>query len=717
LLCRTGADTPARVAAGEVERLFEGGMPLTAIEPLDIPTFTVPFDAGGLRPFPWDDAAHHAIVVFIDDPMYAESDIWGPALDRLVGEANAHGALILTVSDDARSLGNLSPALAGKQIVRVPRADPRAGSANPALAKKWASTTLLHLLRELAGRLALPDEGRGRLFLSHAKADGYWLAVALRDFVQQHLSDATFFDAVNLRAGDDFEPSLLAAFDGAVVVALITDQYSARYWCNWEVVTGKYRGCPFLAVDLLTEGEARSLRYGGNARTMRWPLAIPEPSDQEQWAPREGATDPTSEGKRFALQRIVQAALAELVRWRHDRARIEAARATTRASYDVTILGGPPELATLPPFEEGRKRWDIVHPDPPLPVPERDLILRLRPDVRALSLTEALAGWAATSGGRRMGIALSISEAPDLSQRGLAPSHLRRLWARLALQLLLVGAKLGYGGDLRKQGYTELLGDLLMSLSSVQRGPPEAVVDSYLGWPTWVGIDASEFKHYPRSIRWHRMLLPGGLQLPEDANPAPSWTNPEEQLGWTVGMRAMRERVAREYDARVMLGGQLRAVSPMPGLVDEVTTFLDLGKPVYLLGGFGGMTAVLTRAIMGESPHELTLAFQDDGGRRTAIREYIDHAVATRTFTDPGDRGAGGSAAVPLTGLEPTDFGKTVERLRAAGIAGLNNGLTEDENRVLFRTRDAVEAVSLVLRGLMAVGQRDAGATIGAQSK
>jgi hypothetical protein len=507
-----------------------------------------------------------------------------------------------------------------------------------------------------------------------------------------------------LRAGEEFEEGLLAGFDGAVVVALVTDQYSGRYWCVWEVVTGKNRRCPFLVVDALSLGEPRSLRYVGNARTLRWPL-LPEEHERAGWAPGD-KVGAEADDKRWALRGVVQGALIELLRWRHDRARIDAARAAEAVPSDAIVLGGPPELATFPPLEEGRK-WLIVHPDPPLPKPERELLKSIRPDVDVASLTEALSGQVSLAGLR---VAVSISDPPDLAARGLTTSHLKRLWLRMTLQLLLAGAELGYGGDLRKQGYTDHLGDLLMSLASVQRGPPEDTVHSYLGWPTWVSIDPAEWMRYPRSVKWHRLLAPSGLTITPNTRLAPNWSNPEVQLGWTVSMRAMRERMAREHDARILVGGQHRAVSPVPGLVDELTTFLDLEKPVYLLGGFGGMTAVLVRALQGERPEELTTVFQDESGKRKTVRESINEALAERSFVDGGEKSLAGSVddGHPIMAT-PTDFDALVARLNDGGVGALRNGLDEEQNQRLFVTRDPVEAIALVLRGLASVSPGEDG--------
>jgi hypothetical protein len=51
----------------------------------------------------------------------------------------------------------------------------------------------------------------------------------------------------------------------------------------------------------------------------------------------------------------------------------------------------------------------------------------------------------------------------------------------------------------------------------------------------------------------------------------------------------------------------------------------------------------------------------------------------------------------------PIDYAALVADFETAGIAGLNNGLEEDENRRLFETNDIDEMVALVLRGLARV--------------
>jgi hypothetical protein len=48
----------------------------------------------------------------------------------------------------------------------------------------------------------------------------------------------------------------------------------------------------------------------------------------------------------------------------------------------------------------------------------------------------------------------------------------------------------------------------------------------------------------------------------------------------------------------------------------------------------------------------------------------------------------------------PIDYEQCVDVLTGAGIAGMNNGLNDAENRELFETPDLDRVVSLVIKGL-----------------
>lgn len=106
-------------------------------------------------------------------------------------------------------------------------------------------------------------------------------------------------------------------------------------------------------------------------------------------------------------------------------------------------------------------------------------------------------------------------------------------------------------------------------------------------------------------------------------------------------------------------------------------------KPVFLLGGFGGATKAIIRAIRGEKPDSLSPEHQC---RDDDYAEMIKLYEAENTTKN--------------LGLKPIDCESAVRTFNEKGIKGLNNGLTDDENNTLFAAQNREPALTIVLRGL-----------------
>jgi len=624
----------------------------------DIPVFVWTSVEGEKPPkIPWGRAKQEVLVVLAGTAMVAHWREWAEE------QAKPGGPRIITCTDTPHS-GNLGATYAAEQAVRLDKLD----------ATEREGELLLRVTHALARKLLGQGESTS-LFISHTKRysdqkthedDGRAFALSLKQFLDERPSGTVFFDEVQISATDEAQDVIHAGVASSVMVALHTDRFSSRYWCGWEILQAKLQRRPILVVDALHDGEPQSLSYLGNAHTLRW-----DPKDRDS-VPRR--------------RRLVSAALLELLRLRHDESRLRESQAAfgLQAAH---LHPFRPELATLP--REGGK---LIHPDPPLPVSERKLIAGHRPDIEIVSLTQALAHHAQKLGGRQ--IAVSISEAPDLGAFGMSKLHLERIWTRVATHLLQTQARLAYGGDLRQGGYTEQLFELVRGAIDAGAQLPKGQVHLYLGWPVHLTL-TDEIKASLPSVF---ALNPVGIPAVDGVDPQsfikPQTMVPRERLAWTLGMTAMRRHMAHDCDARVMVGGQFRAVSPIPGLVEELLTFIDLGKPVYLIGGFGGMARVIARALLGERPQELTTAFQDEDGKRTEIRQFIDAAARAGTY---GKVQSGGRE---WPALEPIDFEAIVDRLGKLGLAGLKNGLDVQENLRLIESQDPVEQVGLVLLGL-----------------
>lgn len=607
----------------------------------------------------WNDAARTALILLVDDTM-AGSSAWRQwAARQPAAMRDSDLLLTCTVTPYFTNLGAIYQVKQALRLDYLPEAD-------------HGDDLLLFVTHALARWISKSSRSSdARLFISHAKAShagvsGRQAALALKKFADSKPLGMSFFDEVSISAGDDFNETLEAGLDHAAVIVLLTDRFSSRYWCGWEVITAKVKQRPLLVVDALTEGEPTSLGYLGKTRTVRWDLLkLDDPHTHRM---------------------IVASALLELLRSEHDAATIEAVRQCALSGDSVEVTGRAPELATLPDRRMDGSTFFLLHPDPPLPRYEMALVEKHRPDVKLASVTQALAGChTGSSPLAAKRIAISISDPPKSEANIPGPDARDRLWGKLATHLLTAGAQLAYGGDLRVQGYTDKLLDLVRSAADAGRPLAAGVVHWYAAWPVAAKLDARTRASIPPAFELHAEDLPKELEPPRYTDPPlPNDFIPEHHFAWTLSTRDMRLRMAAECDARIIVGGQTHSVSPFPGLLEEFETFT--GKPIYLIGAFGGMTRVLIEALQGKWPAALTQAFQDDGGKRRPLREYYEARVGTPGYEK----------------VQPIDLPGRLAKLQAMGVRGLDNGLTDEENERLFVTRDFTEMIALVLKGLRA---------------
>lgn len=253
-------------------------------------------------------------------------------------------------------------------------------------------------------------------------------------------------------------------------------------------------------------------------------------------------------------------------------------------------------------------------------------------------------------------VAISISESTDMAILGLAEEHLRDAMAEVARHLLAMGARLIYGGDLRANGFTELLFELVVRhRRDADVGDERPGVVSYLPWPVHIGKPVHELQTLANDfagIAEVHYLDRQGREIPiETLASEPRAATDEE---WMDGLTAMRAVVTKIADARILLGGRvIDFKGRMPGIAEETLVALQAGQPIFLLGGFGGCTRDIAEELKLISPKPSPVAWLG----RTAFDSF--------------------------------------------GPSNVNNGLTEDENRALARTAHVDEAVALILRGLL----------------
>nr|VFK80009.1 MAG: hypothetical protein BECKSD772D_GA0070982_10796 [Candidatus Kentron sp. SD] len=279
-----------------------------------------------------------------------------------------------------------------------------------------------------------------------------------------------------------------------------------------------------------------------------------------------------------------------------------------------------------------------------------------KPQKNGLLPTDALTGV-------RLGI--SVSESADLARLGLMEDHFRIAIGEIARCVLASNGQLTYGGHLDTEGYTVFL---MGELERYHRGDH----------PFHICLAWSEHRRYPLDyLREQRQLLKSkgdityldveGIPIDpavgrtEEPVPEP---NPIIQK---QGLTALRRYMAKNTEGRIFIGGKRTDFTGnWPGLVEEVVFALEADQPIYLAGGFGGVTLDMVRAL------------------------GIDDCDWFPGFSD-------GAAPDPRL----TDGLERLARIREKRGGKLpDNGLDDSENRQLAATHRPSEIATLIGLGL-----------------
>jgi hypothetical protein len=108
---------------------------------------------------------------------------------------------------------------------------------------------LNHMVRVLAVAVFDASEWKLRLFLSHAKQDGLYLAQSVRYFIANQGWLEKFYDAEDIEPGRSWEDELRQGVGRSLLLVLRTDAYDRRIWCRQEVRWAEILGIPVVVVD------------------------------------------------------------------------------------------------------------------------------------------------------------------------------------------------------------------------------------------------------------------------------------------------------------------------------------------------------------------------------------------------------------------------------------------------------------------------------------
>lgn len=257
-------------------------------------------------------------------------------------------------------------------------------------------------------------------------------------------------------------------------------------------------------------------------------------------------------------------------------------------------------------------------------------------------------------------IAISGSESPDITYLGLSAAHLEDAMTELARHLLALGARLSYGGDLRKGGFSELLFELVQRYRRDVADEDSSIgISNFLAWPVHLGMSFEDVRRVSSDLTGVAELVcldENGKRLPLMSRQSIQTREPTV-AEWADGLTTMRRTVQAESHARIILGGRVENFKgSMPGIAEEAIIALHSDVPLFVLGGFGGCARDIAETLGLVAPWTST---DRDWAGRTLFTQF--------------------------------------------GPGSLKNGLTEAENQILAKTSHIDQAIILVLKGLTSV--------------
>jgi hypothetical protein len=145
-------------------------------------------------------------------------------------------------------------------------------------------------------------------------------------------------------------------------------------------------------------------------------------------------------------------------------------------------------------------------------------------------------------------------------------------------------------------------------------------------------------------------------------------------------MSNMRREMCEDTDARICVGGALSNYKGFcPGIIEEASLAIKKKQPLYLVGAFGGATSLIIRALKGEDGKKLTNEIFERYHALKELYEYIDNKLLTQRIIE------------------------SFSSFKKLGLVGLSrmNGLSKEENAILFNTIHFPEMIYYILIGLM----------------
>ncbi len=567
---------------------------------LDIPVYLISNDENGeIKSVDFEQSEKNAIFFIADMAVYLGDTKWRDYILKLKKQIEGGAPAVLYSVKQFEYATDLS-FIKKDQMIIPPNDD---------IIKGWDEVSsriydcLIRYMKDM-------PQDKLKLFISHAKKDGLLVAENLRNSLRSKTKLDSFFDKNDIIEGVDFEKQIKENVKSSLLMVLDSDAYGTRQWCQKEILCAKKYGVPIVVVDMHSDVITRTFPYMGNVPSVRL--------------------------KDDNLDSAINLLLRTGLRYEYQKNYLTKI-VKEGNNDDFDILSYQPELLDMHMLGKN----NVLYPEPPVSEEERRILNSTKKNFITPLEKEGL-----ILDGEYISISVS-----NTNENRPDEIMLRDMVVEISRYILNAGGKIIYGGSGSRDGYVNLFSQISekygkIKIESEGKDLPEdeAYIYNYYAWPYMNVLSNDDMAYLKHCHLCAQQIYPDGISE-EQKRLIPSTQDEEGKMQIISSLSHMRDVRCREARAFIIVGGKTKgSLTPIPGILEEYIKARATKKPIYLLGGFGGEAALISKSVIS--------------------RETIIESIQDDTYES------------------------------------LNNGLNKEENIRLLLSTNVFEIIRLIIRGM-----------------
>ncbi|UYF42693.1 TIR domain-containing protein [Aliarcobacter cryaerophilus] len=474
----------------------------------------------------------------------------------------------------------------------------------------------------------LYEKNKLTLFLSHTKRDsiGEKKAKDYATYLQENTKLKSFIDINDISYSSDIKEEIDKNLENSIFVGFDSDGYSDSKWTQYEIVEAKERNIPIILIDCIEKKVERRFPYLGNSLIL----------------------------SNNTMQENLKFILIEAVRLKINQNKMFSFKSLYNHS-NIKFLNNVPELLDIQKIKEEI----IIYPEPPITDIEQIILEKTGKKIYTpltFSCQKNL----------NKNIGVSISEINGTFDNGFENIHLYTAQEEISKYLLYTKNKIVYGGDISYKSefnFVKILAEIADSY-----GNRDVPIINHVCYPLDKNIDINIKAKYKTIIEFKEF---NELEVNHDDEIMP-YSHLESLISFSKNLSLMRKMMAKNTDARIMLGGKHTGyLGKYPGLLEEAYYTLKEEKPLFLIGGFGGISKLIIDLRKGLEVKELTFEWQKEDKNNDNFRSLLENGIEV-------------------------DYDEILKIIKTSKL----NDLPEEDNDKLFYSTSIEEIVFYIMKGL-----------------